>query len=351
MTGSYPALVLAAGTYRGGGGRGLYALERDETGAWHVGAAYPGAPDSSFSVYSPRHRLHYIVQEDAAGRIGVHRHDGDDWQEVATVPSGGSAPCHIALDPSETLLAVANYASGSVTLIRLDPANGLPHGEGQGHANHGSGPDPARQDAPHAHWVGFSPDGRWLYQTDLGTDAVLAFGIGADGVLGKPQIAFVAPPGSGPRHLLLHPRLAHRAYLANELANTLTLLDRCDDGTFRSGHSLPTVPVAWDGHSILAHLAINAAGTRLYVSNRGHDSIAVFALDAEGVPTMLEHVASGDASPRFFLLLEAAGVMVVAHERAQTVTVLGIATDGRLTLTDVVLPIPGVGYVLEVASS
>ncbi|WP_010218490.1 lactonase family protein [Sphingomonas sp. PAMC 26621] len=110
---------------------------------------------------------------------------------------------------------------------------------------------------------------------------------------------------------------------------------------------LSTLPAAWHGDSILAHLAINAACTRLYVSNRGHDSIAVFGLDSDGRPTLLEHVASGGASPRFFLLLEAAGVMVVAHERAQTVTVLSLAADGRLTPTDVVLPIPGVGYVLE----
>lgn len=348
MTALSPPPLLTVGTYRGGGGRGLHALSPNATGRWRVGAADPVATDASFSVYSARHGLHYIVEEDAVGRVGVHRYGGNGWQTCAVAPTGGGAPCHVALDVTGTLLAVANYAGGSIALIRLDPQTGLPSGALQVHANHGSGPDAARQEAPHAHWVGFSHDGRQLYQTDLGTDQVLVFDIVANGTLGLPRIAYAARGGSGPRHLALHPVLAHRAYLASELANTLTTLDRHDDGTFTAVAIRSTLPAAWQGESILAHLAINAAGTRLYVSNRGHDSIAVFALDAEGVPTLLEHVASGGASPRFFLLLESAGVMVVAHERAQTITVLVVAPDGRLEPTDVVLPIPGVGYVLEV---
>lgn len=339
------ALSLAAGTY--GDGRGLCDLRRALDGVWHVGRTYPAAPNASFSAFSARHRLHYIVEENAVGRVGVHRHDDNGWEKITVVPAGGAAPCHVALDPSETLLAVANYAGGSIALLRLDPKTGLPFGDPQVHANRGSGPDVERQGAPHAHWVGFSPDGHWLYQTDLGTDQVLAFAIAGDGTLGMPRIAYTAPSGAGPRHLLLHPRRGNRAYLANELANTLTTLDRHEDATFAAKATLSTLPTGWHGESILAHLAINAAGTRLYVSNRGHDSIAVFALDADGVPTLLEHVASGGASPRFFLLLETAGVMVVAHERAQTVTALAIAADGRLTPTDVVLQIPGVGYVLD----
>ncbi|WP_274517564.1 lactonase family protein [Sphingomonas sp. PAMC 26621] len=220
MTGPLCTISLAAGTYRGGGGRGLCTLERDTAGTWRIGPAYTAAPNASFSVFSPRHRLHYIVEEDAIGRVGVHRHGDQGWETLAVVPAGGGAPCHIAVDPEGTLLAVANYAGGSVALIRLDPDTGLPRGEPQVHANQGSGPNAVRQDAPHAHWVGFSPDRRWLYQTDLGTDHLLAFDIAADDTLGTPRVAFAAPPGSGPRHLLLHPRHVHRAYLASELANT-----------------------------------------------------------------------------------------------------------------------------------
>jgi 6-phosphogluconolactonase len=340
---------IAAGTYRGGGGQGFHPLWPGEGAAWHVGSAYTPAPNASFSVYSARHGLHYIVDEDAVGRVGVHRHRAGGWETLASVETGGSAPCHVALNHAETLLAVANYMSGSVSLIRLDPRSGLPVGAAQTNANDGSGPNAERQEGPHAHWVGFSPDGRWLYQTDLGTDEVLAFTIDAAGRLEPPFVAYAAPPGSGPRHLVLHPHLAKRVYLVSEMASTLTMLDRADDGTFTNPVIRSTLPEGWRGHSIVAHVAINAARNRLYVSNRGHDSIAVFALDADGVPTLLEHVGTGGEYPRFFLLLEDRRVIVVAHEKSQTVTTLAIDADGRLSATGVDLAIPGVAYVLEVA--
>lgn len=327
-----------------GGGRALHALCRDADGAWRVGDAYAGAPRASFGVRSARHGLHYLVEETDAGRIGAYRHDAGGWTHVASVPTQGAAPCHVALNVAETLLAVAHYASGSVALIRLGP-DGLPQGEVQLYAHHGSGPDPQRQEGPHAHWVGFDPAGRWLYQTDLGTDQILAFPVGGDGALGTPQVAWAAPPGSGPRHLLLHPRLGHRAYLASELASTLTVLHR-DEGVLGDPLVLSTLPGGWQGESIVAHIGINHACDRLYVSNRGHDSIAVFALDGDGMPTPLQHAPAGGAYPRFFLLRENACVMVVANEQSQTVTMLVIDGDGRLVPTGVSLPVPGVAYIM-----
>ncbi|MEG3175553.1 beta-propeller fold lactonase family protein [Sphingomonas sp. RB3P16] len=337
-------LSLAAGTYDGGGGRGVSSLSRTRSGAWSVGAVYPDARNASFSVYSARHRLHYIVDERDDGRLGVHRHGPDGWERLATIATEGGAPCHVALDRAETMVAVANYMGGSIALFRLDPQTGLPDGPAQLWANSGSGPNAARQQAPHAHWVGFDDDGRWLYQTDLGTDEILAFPI-YQGGLQAPHRAYAAPPGSGPRHLLLHPHVPTRAYLASELANTLTVLDG-GQGTFKAETTLSTLPPGWHGDTIVAHLAINRATDRLYVSNRGHDSIAVFALDATGYPTLLQHVASGGASPRFFLLLEDCALMIVAHEKAQTVTALAIAADGRLTPTGESRAVPGVGYLL-----
>ena len=345
MTEAPFALCVGIGTYRGGGGAGIQPLCRDEAGAWRLGAPYADAPNASFSIYAPGRRLHYIVNEAEAGSVGVHRYADQRWERLALFAVDGAAPCHIALDPTETLLAVANYMSGSVTLLRLDPQSGLPTGAVQVSANQGSGPNPARQEAPHAHWVGFSPDGRWLYQTDLGTDEILGFPIAAEGTLHAPQRAYRAAPGSGPRHLLLHPRLDQRAYLIGELDNTLSVLDR-SDGSFTHRATLSTLPNGWHGDSIVAHLAINRAGDRLYVSNRGHDSIAVFALDDAGVPTLLGHTATGGASPRHFLLLDDAGLVIVAHEKAQTVTTLTIDADGLLHPTGMSVAVPGAAYVV-----
>jgi 6-phosphogluconolactonase (cycloisomerase 2 family) len=188
---------LCIGTYAGGGGRGVYDLADD----WTLGDADPVAANASFGTYAPRFGLHYLVDERDAGTVGAYRRDAAGWQRLASVETGGAAPCHVALNHAQTALAVANYASGSVSLFVLD-ANGLPRSPAQVHANSGHGPNAERQEAPHAHWVGFSPDDRWLYQTDLGTDEILAFPV-ADGALGPARIAHAAPPGSGPRHLLL----------------------------------------------------------------------------------------------------------------------------------------------------
>jgi 6-phosphogluconolactonase len=345
MTEARPPLCVGIGTYSGGGGAGVAALCLAADGSWQHGERYAAAPNASFSVYGTRHGLHYLVDESESGSVGVHRATDRGWEKLASVAVKGAAPCHIALDPSETRLAVANYASGSVTLLRLDPRTGLPDGPVQVHANQGSGPNAARQEAPHAHWVGFSPDGHWLYQTDLGTDEILAYAIDAAGTLGTAQRAYRARAGSGPRHLLLHPQRADRAYLIGELDNTLSVLER-DGGTFAHRATVSTLPPDWRGVSITAHIAINRAGDRLYVSNRGHDSIAVFALDAAGHPSLLEHKATGGAYPRFFTLLETARVMVVAHEKSQTVTTLTIEADGRLAPTGVSVAIAGAASVI-----
>ncbi len=335
---------LGIGTYAGGGGAGVYAVA-DE---WTLGTACLAALNVSFGAYAPRFDLHYLVDERDAGAVGVYRLGESGWQRLASVDGAGAAPCHVALNPAQTALAVANYASGSVSLFRLD-ADGLPLAPPQVHANAGRGPNPDRQEAPHAHWVGFSPDDRWLYQTDLGTDQVLTYPV-ADGRLGAVRTAYAAPPGSGPRHMLLHPRHPGRAYLVGELANTLTLLDRTEDRlTARSTRS--TLPTGWHGDSIVAHLAANRAGDRLYVSNRGHDSIAVFALAADGKPTLIQHAPASGAYPRHFALFEDQfgdrGRMVIANEKSQTVTVLDIRADGTLAPTGISLAVPGAAYVFD----
>ena len=228
------------------------------------------------------------------------------------------------------------------------------------HANTGSGPNAERQQSPHAHWVGFGLDNRFLYATDLGTDQVLAFAVDLEhGTLGTPHTAFAAPPGSGPRHLLFHARHPRKAYLACELTSMLIVLD-VEDGMLRHRAALSTLPVDCTEANIVAHIAANAAGDRLYVSNRGHDSIAVFALDDEGDDgaddggdgrgdgrrgvTPIQHIASGGASPRFFLISEDERRMIVVHERDHRVTVLDILPDGTLAPTDLAVEIPGAAF-------
>lgn len=328
MTAGVDFLRLHIGTYAEAGGGGLYPLCQTSNG-WSLGQPYAGAPNASFGAYSKRFDLHYLVDERDDGQIRILRHDAAGWQALARVSCHGALPCYVALDPDEGWLAVANYGSGNLTLFRLDVCGGLVGDPAALRQNAGHGPVADRQAGPHAHCALFSPDGKWLYQTDLGTDEVLAFAFDPDrGRLDDGRLAFKAPAGSGPRHLVFHPRQP-LAMLVSELASTLTLFD-VGEGKLSERQSISTLPAGSGEDSLGGHLAISAAGDRIYVTNRGHDSIATFALDKSGRLSALGHMPTGGASPRFLLLMEAQQLMFVANEEGHNVTIFDIAANGTL---------------------
>lgn len=341
------AISVLAGTYRAENGGGLYPLTFAPRDArWTRRAPVGEIADASFAVRSRRRDLIYVLQESARGRLGIWRSD-PDWRLVGSVATGGADPCHLALDAGERHLAIANYGSGSVAFYTLDPATGLPVGPPVVSPNTGRGPNPERQSSPHAHWVGFAPGGRRLHSVDLGTDEVLSHALDVrGGSIGDASIAHRAPPGSGPRHLAYHPRLP-TAYLVSELANTVTALRRLPDGGLADFQTVATLPVGFAGHSQAAHIAVNRRGSRLYVSNRGHDSLAVFALDADGRLALIQHVGTTGSWPRFFLLLEEHGMLLVANERSGTVVPFDVSADGRLAIIDASVTVPGVAFMMR----
>lgn len=336
---------LIAGTYAREGGRGLYPVSFDPArDDWRVGAPLTGIVDASFGLVGPGGSW-LLLRERSAGAVSAY---ASGWTRRGTASTGGADPCHAALDGASGCLAVANYSSGDVALHRLDPRTGAP-GEPTLFRHAGSGPDRERQAGPHAHWVGFSPDRRWLHAVDLGADAIFAYPFDPRArTLSPPSAAWRAPPGSGPRHAARHPRLP-RAYVLCELSNTLVMLAAAADGRFAMRRTLSTLPRGHAGPSQAAHIAIDRAGRRLYVSNRGHDSIAVFALDGEGMPALIQHMNCGGHWPRFFLLLERERRLVVANQRSGDLAVFRIESDGRLAATGRTLRTPGVAFLGETA--
>lgn len=333
------------GTYAQLGGHGLYPLLGSGRSDWTVGAVYEGAQNASFGTYSARHDLYYFVDEQADGAVGIFRHGAAGWEKLAHVASAGAQPCHVALDRDARMLAVANYGSGSIALFALDQATGLPLGLADVRSCVGSGPNPARQEGPHAHCVCFDRDGRWLYHVDLGRDVILAYPIEPETkVVGAPVIAFEAPAGAGPRQLVFHPELP-QALLVCELASTLTVLD-VGDGQLRQRQMMSTLPAAFSGESLGGHLSLNAAGTRGYVTNRGHDSIAVFAWEADGTIALRQHVASGGVSPRAFILLEAERTLLAANEEGGNVTAFDLSEDGSLSPMTAAIPLLGAVFLI-----
>ena len=331
---------LHVGTYRDSGGHGLVPLEIAGDGTLTPGEPFAEAPNASFGVVG--NGVVYLVDERDEGALTVLRREPGGWRRLARVPTRGGAPCYAALDRDCTRLAVANYASGSVALYALD-ARGLPVEPPAVFQSKGSGPVSDRQDGPHAHCVRFSRGGEAVYAVDLGADQVLCLKLGRGAMFVEARTAWRAPPGTGPRHLLFHPRRT-LAVALSELSHTLTLLE-AGDGRLRALQSVSTVPAAFKDDNLGGHLGLNADGTRVYASNRGHDSIAVFALENNRLE-LIQHVESGGVHPRHFVLLEDAGLLAVAHEKDGRIALFEMSPDGTLAPKGPGATVPGACFLL-----
>ncbi len=326
-------LKLFVGTYTSDMGMGIYPLTYNVAmDSWTGGTALYAIENASFGCYGARAGRHYLVDENH-NSVGVYRVSADGvWHRSASAPSEGGAPCYIALDSSESYLAVANYMGGNIAVFRLD-GNGKPVGAPIIKQNHGTGPNADRQEGPHAHCVKFATDQKTIYSVDLGTDQLLGYSFDpSTGAVGDSFIAFQAPAGAGPRHLAFHPN-SEIAYLVSELSNQLFVLRRHGDGAFGTAQTLSTLPEDFDGPSAAAHITLNRTGDILYVSNRGHNSISVFSVGPGGALTMIQSSPTLGDWPRFFSLLEDQRRLLVAHQRGGTVVVFKIADDGTLSPT------------------
>ena len=216
--------------------------------------------------------------------------------------SGGGGPCHLAVDAKGKCVLTANYGSGSVAVlpIRPDGSLGTPATTIQ-HA--GSGANPERQAGPHAHFICPSPDNRFALACDLGLDKVIAYQLDAKVPELKPampEFAKVAP-GAGPRHLAFSPD-GNFVYVINEMISSITAF-RYEPRTaaMTEVQTISTLPKDSATTSYCAEIAMHPTGKFLYGSNRGHDSIAVFAVDQKsGKLTSLEYPSHPGADAAAF---------------------------------------------------
>jgi len=316
--------------FAGGYGSGIYGLRfHAATGRLtRIGLAVETA-SPSFLVVHPNGRFLYAVNE--AG------HDDDSVSSFAIglksgkltllnqVSARGSSPCDLALDKTGRFLAVANYASGSVAVLPVLPDGRL--GEAAGFdQHHGSSVNPARQKGPHAHSVLFSPDNRYLLSTDLGLDKVFVYRFDASsGTLSPGPEPVSVAAGSGPRHMAFHPN-GQMLYVINEMASTVAAFHYdAATGALDPSQTVPTLPDDYTEPNIAAEIAVNAAGSVIYASNRGLDSLALFSVDPRRMLIApMERVSSLGKTPRYLVFDPTGEYLVVTNQDSNNLVVFRV---------------------------
>src|SRR6266545_818323 len=335
--------LLYVGTYT----ESIYLVRMDRRSGelLRVGAVNAGATPSFLNIH-PNGRVLYAVNElEQTGMVSSFMIESGTGAltRLNEQPSGGGAPCYVSVERSGRGALVANYGGGSVALLPIEAKGALaPAAQVVQHT--GKGPNAERQEGPHAHCILPDPSNRFVLVADLGADRVFVYRLDLDGKsLRHIERGYaVMRPGAGPRHLAFHPTLP-LVFVANELDSTVATL-RFDStrGTLSPQGTLSTLPAEWSGTNYPADIHVAANGRTLYVSNRGHNSIAVFSVTESTGALALEQVVSTEGDwPRNFTLDPTGRWLLVAHQRSNSIVVFARDPDnGRLAPTRQRITIP-----------
>ncbi len=325
---------------------GIYTcLFDDENGTLSAPELAAEAENPSFLAIHPNGRLLFAVNEvteykgEAAGAVSAFRIDADSGRLtfINQQSTSGGAPCHCNVDATGRFLLVANYVGGNVAVFPIDDDGSL--AEASCVINHeGSSVQAGRQDAPHAHSINLSDDNQFAYVADLGIDRVMIYRFDDQaGVLTPNDPAFVAvTAGGGPRHFSIHPT-GKFAYTNNEITSSVTAFTRdVDSGGLSSIQTTSTLPNDFKGRNSTAECLVHPSGNFVYVSNRGHDSIAVFSVDPQtGKLTSVENEPTQGHAPRNFFIMPDGRWLLAENQNSDSVLVFAVnQQDGSLTPTD-----------------
>ncbi len=339
--------LVLVGTYTSGesGSKGIYRMWLNpETGALSTPEVAAETTDPSFLALHPTKRVVYAVNETDTfgGQTGDKATGGvtaftigeaGELKKLNDQPSLGKHPCYIAIDRSGALALVANYSGGNVAALPLDADGRLQPGRAQQHT--GSSVNKDRQKGPHAHSIDPDPSNRYALSADLGIDKVLVYKLDSKTQTiapNDPPSASIAP-GSGPRHIAFDPK-GRTAYVINELTSTVTVLAwDAEKGTLRDVQTISALPDGYDRRSYSGEIEVHPSGRLVFVSNRGHNSLAIFKVDQEsGRLTLAGHQSTGGDWPRNFATDPSGRFLLAANQRSVSIVVFRVDVD-RATLT------------------
>lgn len=338
-------LTLFVGTYTSGKSEGIYVYRMDQMTGELKRVSSIKSENPSFLTIDPTKRFLYAVNENPAGAVSAFKIDSKTQQLsfLNQHSSEGADPCYLSVDQKRRCVLVANYTSGNVAVLpirgdgSLDKAIDVEQHEGSGPRE--------QQKGPHAHCIKLDHFNRYAFSTDLGNDHVMIYRFNPATSKLEPaaQASVMIHSGAGPRHLAWHPTGAF-LYVINELDSSLTVF-KYDSarGTLTAFESVSTLPRDFSGTSYCADVHVSSSGRFVYGSNRGHNSIVVFAIDPQTNRLQLvEHVSTEGKWPRNFTIDPSGRFLLVANQHTDNVLVYRIdAQTGRLKATNQTeIPVP-----------
>ena len=323
--------LVYTGTYTRGATKGIYAFSFDPaTGAMGPAELKAETSSPSWLAVHPNGKFLYAVNEDAPGMVTGFAMDPKTGAltKLNSASSGGSGPCHLAVDKTGKLLLSANYGSGSVGVTPIGPDGHL--GETVRVQHKGSAD-------PHAHEIVFSLDNRFAFVPELGLNQIVSYRVDpATASISPNDPPFVQlPTGNGPRHFAFHPK-GKFAYGNNETSMTATAYTYdAARGELKAIQTISTLPKDFKGENLSTSEAeVDRKGKFLYVGNRGHNSIAVFSIGADGKLTAVEQAPTLGKTPRSFKIDPTGKYLLAGNQDSNTVVEFRIdSKTGKLTPT------------------
>lgn len=302
--------VFYVGTYTNGESKGIYkyALSADGT-LENLGLAAETS-NPSYLALSKNGKSLVAVNENDPGTVTAFRIDGDSLFQQNQASSGGIHPCFVTVSERNEVL-VANYSSGSVSLLQLEKNGSLSDLKfTEQHTGKGT---TDRQESPHAHSAYFLPGSKnKVVSADLGSNQ-LWFSELNDGTLTVTDTLAMAP-GAGPRHLAFHPKKPW-IYVLNELNNSISLVKK-NGNKYNVDQSFSMLPDGFNEYSKAADIHLSPDGKFLYASNRGHDSIVIYRISEDGNLKRIGFEPTGGKEPRNFSLSPDGNFVIVANQNS-----------------------------------
>ncbi|MEH7299512.1 lactonase family protein [Neobacillus drentensis] len=333
------------GTYTKGESKGIYSftLNTGDAKIENVKIAAELENPTYVNISKDNRYLYSVVKEGENGGLAAFSiHENGSLSAINRELAAGASPCYVSVDSQNRYVFGANYHKGLVESHLLNKEDGsiLPAASIMIHE--GSGPDP-RQEKPHTHYAGLTPDEKYLAVVELGIDALITYTVNSDGKLTKVKL-LPLKAGSGPRHLVFHPN-GKIAYVMTEFSSEVIVLTYHEEnGHFTEKQYISTLPEDFTENNQGSAIHISSDGRFVYAGNRGHNSIAVFRVNPEsGELSFVEHVSSEGDWPRDFALDPSEKFVVASNQESGNLVLYSRDEEtGKLALiqSDIVVPYP-----------